>query len=212
MRPPAVGVDVWTVDLAGAPTRWTVLSAAERSRAERFRRRHDRDRYAASHVALRTILATYTGSDPAALVFETEENGRPRLAGRTLSFSLSRAADMAVCAVATGGTVGVDVERVDPTIDIGLLARHWLSPRERRVSGALGGDERAIHFFTCWTALEARVKATGEGLAGAEASGRVHAALPPGWRVHHFCPDDGYVACLVTSDGADVGWRRWEAA
>ena len=103
--------------------------------------------------ALRRILCSYLGGDPAALAFELGPHGKPALAGHDLQFSFSRSGDVALVAVSRGRPVGVDVERVKPGRADGshrappVRAR----PRPRRCAAA-GPAERDAAFHRCWTA------------------------------------------------------------
>jgi len=87
-----------------------------------------------------------------------EPDGRPILPGGP-AFSISHTDDLAVCAIAPGGRLGVDVERIR-AIDTDRLAR-FLGPEKH----AAAREDPAV-FFRAWTAREAAVKATGRvGLA-----------------------------------------------
>ena len=83
------GISVWwiTTDQWGGLE--TVLSAAELQRARSFHFEEDRRRFVAARTALRLLLADNVGSDPASLVFEIGEHGKPSLYGyRDVHFSL----------------------------------------------------------------------------------------------------------------------------
>jgi 4'-phosphopantetheinyl transferase len=221
---PADEVHVWRVDLAkqtdagGLET----LSATERARADRFHFPADRDRFVASHAALRTILASYLEVSPAALAFGESAHGKPFVeapnAGRALRFSLSHSGDIAVVAVSRRHEVGVDVERVRPLDDLEGFAARYFSPAERDGLARLPSADRVRAFFEVWTLKEAYLKASGEGLLrGLDAFDVTVGEVPPRlaavrdrpgeearWRLQRLEPAAGYVGALA-ADGST--WR-----
>jgi 4'-phosphopantetheinyl transferase len=145
-----------------------LLDADERARADRFRRPADCARFAASHAALRRVLARYTDAEPAALRFETLSQGKPvlvREAGAPdLRFSLSHSGRFALVAVGRGQEVGVDIEAERPLPDLLRLAERVASADERGLLARLDEPERSRAFFRLWVAKEAVLKAQGTGL------------------------------------------------
>ena len=140
-----------------------LLSEDEQARAARFRFERDRRRYVAARGGLRRLLARYTGTPPAALLFDYEPYGKPVLRGGGLHFNLSHSGDRALCAVAAR-RVGVDLEVIEPDRADGEAAALVFSPAENRALGALAGPARAEAFFSYWTFKEAFLKAEGLGL------------------------------------------------
>lgn len=221
---PADEVHVWRIDIGGdaAGDGLETLSAAERARAGRFRFPADRERFVASHTALRAILASYLAAAPAALSFGESAHGKPFIeapdAGRTLRFSLSHSGDLALVAVGLDREVGVDVERVRVLDDLDGFAARYFSPAERDALARVPSGERPRAFFEVWTLKEAYLKACGEGLLRAldafdvtvgEAPPRLLAVRDrPGdearWTAHRLAPGEGYVAALVA---ARPDWR-----
>lgn len=146
-----------------------LLDAAERARVERFRFARDRDLYLQSHALVRQVLAMHTGVAPGAFRYAIGPHGRPELARPVLSpplrFNLSHTPGLAVCAVALGRDVGVDVERRTREVDMDLLAGRTLSPDELSGLRTLSPDARRHRFFEHWTLKEAYIKAVGAGMA-----------------------------------------------
>jgi 4'-phosphopantetheinyl transferase len=228
---PADEVHVWRVDIAGATDAGGLetLSATERARADRFHFPADRDRFVASHVALRAILASYLDAAPAALAFGESAHGKPFVeapdAGRALRFSLSHSGDIAVVAVSRGHEVGVDVERVRSLDDLDGFAARYFSPAERDALARMPSGERQRAFFQIWTLKEAYLKACGEGLLRAldafdvtvgDAPPRLAAVRDrPGdearWTAAHLDLGGEYVAALVL-EGSGLRFRRWRLA
>ncbi len=157
----AIG-DAGGVDLAAC---LGVLSDAERARAERFKFDLHRNRYIRAHGTLRHLLARYLDMPADHVRFETGERGKPFIRGCDLYFNMSHSADTAVYAFSRKGHIGVDVEMYDRRVEIDDLARHYYTAAEQSVLNSLDGSGRRALFFHLWTAKEARMKVTGEGLA-----------------------------------------------
>jgi 4'-phosphopantetheinyl transferase len=199
-----------------------LLSADEQARAERFLAEDASRRFVASHGALRLILARYLEKEPERLRFLVDERGKPHLdlpAGTpALRFSLSHSGDLALCAVADGRDVGVDLERIHPVSAWREIVARYFSPDEQQALRALSGDRALEAFFHGWTRKEAYSKALGDGVSQAwtqfsvspapGAGSELAAARPGVGQGGHFtlCPLDpapGYVAA-VAAQGS--GW------
>lgn len=164
--------EVWIVGLdlpAGGLSRCAgLLDAGERARAARFVRPADRDRYAASHAALRLIFGRALGRDPAGLRFAAGPAGKPDLAGpgrAEIAFNLSHSGAHALVGIARGAPVGVDVEVHRPLPDALRIARAHFAPDEAAALGALPAGAVEPAFFGLWTRKEAVAKALGAGLS-----------------------------------------------
>lgn len=169
-------VHVWIADLIHVAPSYTlqesILSAEERERAARFRFERERWWYVATHVVLRLLLSQYVGQAPECLTFRTGRYGKPALVldadqlSRTLplQFNLSHSHGMVVYAIARGREVGVDIERIEESLDWERIAARVLSKREQEALQSLPERDRDRAFYTCWTRKEALVKAAGYGL------------------------------------------------
>src|SRR5262249_34956560 len=92
---PAV-VEVWRAELDRARFE-SLITAAERERARRFRSDAARDRWIAGRGALRELLGRYLDRNPEEIVLATEPGGKPALAGSpSLQFNLSHSQGTAV--------------------------------------------------------------------------------------------------------------------
>ncbi|MCG8469130.1 MAG: 4'-phosphopantetheinyl transferase superfamily protein [Gemmatimonadetes bacterium] len=164
---------MWRIRLDASPSSLDIarrtLSQDEHARAARFRVDEARDAYVASHVALRSILAAYVRREPADLVFELGEHGKPRLADAraepALRFNLTHSADLALCIVGTDGAVGIDVERVASVRNLDRLAERHFSESELAEWTDLSSEDRQAGFYRVWTRKEALLKAAGLGLS-----------------------------------------------
>jgi 4'-phosphopantetheinyl transferase len=70
-----------------------------------------------------------------------------------------------VGAVARRKSVGIDVEAVRPIPELLRISSVHFSPAEDGALRALGEAARVRAFLRCWTAKEAYLKGTGEGLS-----------------------------------------------
>jgi 4'-phosphopantetheinyl transferase len=160
---------VWLIRLDPSAQRLAaltpLLSADERRRAEAFQFAHLRQKYIAAHGALREVLACYTGQSPADIHFWQNAHGKPHLSNSQLQFNVSHSGDLALCAVADGRALGVDIEVIRPMDDLDAVAERFFSTQERAVLRTLDGDTKRHAFFACWTRKEAYIKAIGLGLA-----------------------------------------------
>jgi 4'-phosphopantetheinyl transferase len=198
-----------------------LLSVDERERAGRFRFAQHERHFVVGRGLLRTFLASYLAIHPAAVRFSYGARGKPVLAADCstgdLRFNLSHSHGLAVCALARGRDVGVDVEWVHPLPDLEQVAWRFFSTRENGVLQNLPAEDKPQGFFNCWTRKEAYVKACGEGLA--LPLDRFSVSLAPGrparllgtedgwgetqrWRLQEFFPATGYTAALAV-EGQD---------
>ncbi|GGQ57769.1 4'-phosphopantetheinyl transferase family protein [Streptomyces flaveolus] len=200
-------VELWLLsEASSSPVRepvvgYGILDDAERSRARSFPTPGGRRRYVQAHVALRTVLARYTGQEPADVRFTREgTHGRPVLRDASLPrFSLSHSHGLVAVAVAVRA-VGVDVQRWCPpgTVEACLPRLH---PAEREEVGRLSGDSRVAAFCRLWARKEAYLKALGTGLSRPPRADYLgdgdRAARPTGWSVRDVTAPDGYAAATA---------------
>ncbi|GAA5231519.1 4'-phosphopantetheinyl transferase superfamily protein [Verticiella sediminum] len=134
----------------------------ERARVLRRRRPDDQRHGIVAYAALRHLLAARLGCAPLEPRFERTRLGKPHLAGAWhdagVHFNVSHSGAWVAVAVA-GHAVGVDVECGCPPDHRDIAAR-WFRPEEAHRAGTPAG------FLSVWTAKEAVLKASGEGLGG----------------------------------------------
>jgi 4'-phosphopantetheinyl transferase len=170
LSPPVTGVHVWWCSLrpsrAALESREHALSGAERDRAARFGNALLRERYVMGRGALREILAAELGITPSSVEIVRGVRGRPQLAPPAdLDFNVSHTADVAIVGIVRGARIGVDVERLDRTINVSGIARKFLSVSERAALALLNAESARRRVLTLWTCKEAMSKATGDALS-----------------------------------------------
>lgn len=144
------------------------LNDEERARAASFVFARDRDRYVRAHGYLRQRLGAFLGVAPREVPIMVGDDGKPVLEDRRAHFNLSHSGSRAVVAVAEEGEVGIDLEVLDGrdglADQLDDLARSVLTPDERRALADIPQARRVRRFLSYWTAKEARMKLTGEGM------------------------------------------------
>jgi 4'-phosphopantetheinyl transferase len=146
-----------------------LLSADERARAARFVLSDARRQFVAARGQLRQLLGLYLGWPPQRLRIRYGPHGKPHLAnvpeGEGMPhFNITHCGDFALCALSFDREVGVDLERIDESLDIGALGQHFLTPHEQGALTALTPRQHRLAYFRHWARKEAYVKARGCGL------------------------------------------------
>lgn len=175
---------------------------------------------------LLAMLGAYLGVPAADVALETQEYGRPALAGSqrdALSFNWSHSHDQALIALARGVLPGVDLERMRAHPKAVPIARRYFSPDESAALEALPADQRDRAFLELWTAKEAVLKALGRGLAfglnrlsiaGAPdlpVLHRLEGHETDQWQLRRLSLDDQHVGTLAWR-GAPRRIRQWTLA
>mgnify|MGYP006266897167 CR=1 FL=1 len=225
-------VHVWraNLDLSAAQVEELAktLSTDEKSRAGSFYFEQHRQRFIVGRGLLRTLLGRYLQIEPGQLQFDYSPRGKPTLAGRSgahpLQFNLSHCQGLALYGFTCDRPIGIDLEYLRSSIEAETIAQRFFSAREYTALIALPAQERQKGFFRAWTAKEAYLKATGEGLAGSleqveislipgepsrllSIHGNSQAAV--GWSLYDLTPAPDYIATLAVEG---YGWNLsgWE--
>lgn len=145
-----------------------ILSDEEKARAGRFHFPQDAARYAYFHRVLRQLLASALPEAPApkSLKFSLGLHRKPCLTDfPNLHFNLSHSKGSATLAISRGGSIGVDLEIVDPGFPAHQVAGQYFQPEEiARMEMAPSELECSIRFYQLWTAKEAVMKLCGLGM------------------------------------------------
>jgi 4'-phosphopantetheinyl transferase len=81
-----------------------------------------------------------------------------------LAFNLSHSRDAVVVAITGGRPVGVDLEAVDPRLDVDAIVRRFFPTAEAAALLAAPPGARRTQFFRSWSRKEALLKAEGTGM------------------------------------------------
>jgi 4'-phosphopantetheinyl transferase len=153
------------------------------------------------------------------LEFSYGEHGKPALAGRwgaaDLHFNMSHSRAVALCAVARGQQVGVDVEHPRDQVNFERIAERFFSLEEFEALMELPAPKRRRAFYNIWTRKEAYVKTRGDGIAAGLGTFSVSSTGPAEllrsdegreeverWRLLTLDLDGDYVAALC-AEGRD---------
>ena len=174
------------------------LDPEESERALRFVTEELQNNYIVAHGAMRQILSNYLKVIPSSLQFQVGQRGKPGREG--VYFNLSHTRDWAILAVNKHCEVGVDIESQQRPADVMSLAKRFFSEMEYQKLIELETNELKLkHFYKIWTAKEATIKCTGEGLyreldsflVSEDDQGRWFVAPLKGGKNNIFVPLDG---------------------
>lgn len=146
---------------------WRELTESERERARRYVVEPPRRRFLRCRRALRRCLGELTGCPPASIAFGTERNGKPTLRHpecEQFRFNVSHSGDWGVIAFGWGCPLGVDIETLDPQLDILGLADRFFSAAEQAELRWLPAELQRQGFYRLWTSKEAYMKGLGLGM------------------------------------------------
>jgi 4'-phosphopantetheinyl transferase len=179
------------------------LSGDELDRAGRFHTLELTERFIHKRAFLRKTLARYLNIHPKQVEFAYGPFGKPEVkqpaSPQLLRFSLSHSGSLAMCAVSLNREIGLDLEQLRSLEDMQDIVEHFFAPLEIVRFHNLPADERTRAFFKYWTAKEAFLKATGEGLSRPLDSFIVSV---PG--------EEGSAINIVGDDDASCQWRLWQ--
>lgn len=169
-------VQVWQVRVSEARGALgvfaSVLNKDERERAGRYIVEHAREQFIVARGCLRMLLGHVLGMAASAVVLSIGEHGKPGLAGETgIEFNVAHAKDVILIALRRRVPVGVDVEWMDPAMEVLEIAETTFTEREFDILRKTAvGKDRLAAFYRCWTQKEGVSKADGRGLLLSPAS------------------------------------------
>ncbi|WP_433167346.1 4'-phosphopantetheinyl transferase family protein [Kribbella sp. CA-247076] len=171
------------------------LDPVELGRLTAYVRAADKARFLLGCTIVRRVLAARFSLPAASIRLDRTcpECGKPhgKVRAEGVELSVTHSGDLVGVAV-SDRPVGLDVEKVDPDLDVDGLARISLSAAE---TASLPRDgSRALAFTTAWTRKEAVVKATGDGL---RTDLRTITGPPAGFQLLDLTTDPGYVGALA---------------
>ncbi len=159
-------IDVWIIYLAAHRTNTEqyrdLLTSEELERASKLLNPINAKQFILSRGSLRQILANRLNTDPTALRFTRNAQGKPLLENGELDFNVSHSRDWLLIAVTAGRAVGIDIEVHRDGLNMNAIARRCFSPEEQAYLQTL--DTPKTGFFEIWSKKEAYVKAQGTGI------------------------------------------------
>ncbi len=110
-----------------------------------------------AYLLLKKLLSEKNIENP---IFKTEEHGKAYISNHeNIHFNLSHSEKMVLCAI-SDMEVGVDVEHVDPEIDLNLAKQYFFN---EEYSSIMKSDNPSDEFFKYWVLKESYMKYTGLG-------------------------------------------------
>jgi 4'-phosphopantetheinyl transferase len=164
-------VQVWLTDArvpdGALPAMFTLLDPDERRRHASIVHAIDRRRFVVAHAVTRRIVGDSLGAPPHELRWTHNPNGKPSLTGpyTGVEVNLSHSGDLVMVAVSARRPVGVDLQRVVPTLDCAAMARRFYPPEEAtEIAAGIAGGGGHERFAELWARKESLVKAAGARL------------------------------------------------
>jgi 4'-phosphopantetheinyl transferase len=208
-------IDIWKANLDISPqlekSYWALLNVEEKQRANRLIKPEHKRYFIAGRGILRSLLGTDLNLTPESINFDYLPRGKPILAKHhqtALQFNISHSKNLALYAFSNSQTVGIDLEFIHPLPSALSLAERFFTPQEAEYLSFLSPDDQEKMFFRFWTAKEAYLKATGEGIAGLEkievmVSDRdqnqfeiIHSEQA--MSLYTFTPEDNFIATIAS--------------
>lgn len=204
-------IHVWQVDidkhLPHIDKLQEVLTPDELTRANKYLKSTNRDKFIISRGSLRYILSGYLKCPPSDIRFKLTENNKPEICGLpgvNLHFNLSDSADRVLVAVAAS-PVGIDVELINHKFGYHAILNNNFSMPE---AVYINSTENFKRFFLLWTRKEAILKATGIGLTdhlklipSLDGEYSIEGALlstTNSWQLRSFEMNGDYIATIAT--------------
>jgi len=159
-------IHVWRFPLIAARqeisalTHW--LSEQEMARLDRILSLVKRDKRTIAWGRLRYILSRYLDCAPRDIQI-THGRGRPEITSPEkprIRFNLSHSGNLGMIGISRYA-VGVDIEKVDASLEVERLAARFFTSDEARRLRSLPGAGQILTFFRLWVLKEAYLKAHG---------------------------------------------------
>jgi 4'-phosphopantetheinyl transferase len=140
-----------------------VVSNEERLNADKLLISEDKNTYISCHGLLRSIISKKMKTDPLNVTFTYDIKNKPRILGNPFYFNISHARGAFAFAISKFYYLGIDIEKVDWSIEIMPLINSFYSHKERRF---VLSAKTSMHdnFTLLWTRKEALLKAIGIGI------------------------------------------------
>jgi 4'-phosphopantetheinyl transferase len=155
---------LWYLNRSQIPLHEKWLAADEIERALRMKPER-RDEFVSGRNALRALMASFLGREPAAIPIRISYRGKPYLDGLSVEFSFSHCNGHLLLGVARQ-PLGIDLERCRRRANLMPIARRILDSGACAQLEASDASRRESLFYRYWTAHEAVQKLRGDGLFG----------------------------------------------
>jgi 4'-phosphopantetheinyl transferase len=160
---------IWRIDIPGPPGLLdrclSCLTPEELSRANRRKLPRARHEFILGRGALRILLSAASGMEPQAVPLIAGPNEKPELPNTSLAFNVTHSAGVILIALRRNGTIGIDLEHINPTMHFAEVAASIFTPAENQhLTSIADPAQRRRAFYQLWTRKESVIKADGRGL------------------------------------------------
>jgi 4'-phosphopantetheinyl transferase len=173
IRMPNDEVHIWNFDLNKYSNQIdkfvTILSTDELIRAGKFYFEKDKNWFILSRGLLRIFVNIYSAIPAKEIKFIFNDFGKPSISladnNTHLHFNLSHSKNFMSIGFVNDAIIGVDVELMKPLRDHLEIAKRFFSISEVEQLHSFSADKILDGFYSCWTAKEAVIKLSGQGLS-----------------------------------------------
>lgn len=150
---------------------YELLSEQKKLRIDSMKFDDDKKRSVAGEMLAKTTIGKYLNIPAEHIEIVQSNNGKPYAVNCNIEFNVSHCEEIVVCAI-NNTPVGIDIEKIKP-INPSIIQKFFTSTEQEYVFGKIPcaedydtefNDVQLKRFFECWTAKEAYLKYTGEGL------------------------------------------------
>jgi 4'-phosphopantetheinyl transferase len=135
-----------------------LVSKSRREKIDFYRFDKDKKLSAGAYLLLRKLLLEENITNP---IFKTEKYGKAYISNyENIHFNLSHSCKMVLCAI-SDREVGVDVEYIDPEIDLNISKHYFYNSEYESI---MKSDNPSDEFFRYWVLKESYMKYTGLGM------------------------------------------------
>ncbi|CAM4057848.1 4'-phosphopantetheinyl transferase family protein [Bacillus manliponensis] len=192
------------------------LSENELLKAKRFLDQKAKETFIICRGTLRLLLSCYLQRDPKEIELHYNSYGKPFIAPSQnkdgLNFNISHSQNMGAFAFSKDRIIGVDIEEINPTINIDELSSIIMNEIELEWFRTLQQSEKVHAFYHLWTQKEAILKAQGTGFQQPPNNFSGHLTSETVLRnmkvkngiLNSFLVKDSYSTCICTDDAVDV--------
>lgn len=137
---------------------YELVSQSRKEKIDFYRFEKDKKLSAGAYLLLKKLL---DGEDITETAFRTGRYGKAYLSNHdNIHFNLSHSGKMVLCAI-SDMEVGVDVELIDPEIDLDIAQNYFYNSEYESI---MKSDDPSEEFFRYWVLKESYMKYTGLGM------------------------------------------------
>lgn len=137
---------------------YSLVSKNRQKKIDFYRFEKDKKLSAGAYLLLRKLLSEENITNP---IFKTGKYGKAYISNReNIYFNLSHSNKIVLCAI-SDMEVGVDVEYIDPEIDLNIAKHYFYNSEYENIMNA---ENQADEFFKYWVLKESYMKYTGLGM------------------------------------------------